>query len=152
MTNYIQSVNSIYIEDTKTIKSKNTILTRYIPDIEISEGYKLSKFKQILKNLSNTTFKIEDIQKLSEFFTQLNGNLAEDFIIFLQTLKKSTKNKVEIFFLEDESSKGIYINITFSQNTDFKTVDREINRFYNILESINSNLWFVNIGENFNEP
>ena len=151
MISYMPSVNSIYRGDTKTKENRNSILYEYTTDIEISEGYRLSNFKQILENFSDENFKTENIQEISEFLTQLNGNLPEDFIKFLQILKNNVRNKVEIFFIDEETSKGIYINIIFDKNTDFETVDKEINKIYDILEDINNNLWFVNIGERFNE-
>lgn len=152
MIGYMQGNNNIYISNFKDSESINSISSKYIFMLETSELYKITRLKDILTAFTDSDFKIENIQEISEFLANLKGNLAQDFVTFLQQTKDKIDNKVEIFFIDEESSQGIYISIIFDNNTDFETVDKKINELYNILEEINNDLWFVNIGEKFNEP
>lgn len=145
------SLNTIYIEETKNRKDTNTT----VPYTEISEiggEYKKQLYKQELTGIIDNNIKMLNPSELIDFLMELSEKQVNDFIKFLKILKLKINNKIEIFSVKDDEAKGIYINVLFPENESFEKVDEKMDQIYDILDSVNKNLWFVNIGESFYEP
>jgi len=126
----------------------------------ISKGSEIAKKQEFinkkflidrLSRLKDKNFNILDIEEIADFLLKFDRKTIEDTLKFLESLKKLAKHKVEIFFIDEDDLKGIYIDIIFDKNISFSDVDKEIDKFYNLLDEINKDLWFLNIGERFIE-
>jgi len=113
--------------------------------------YSKKLVKEILQSMNNTRFYISDAEKIANFLSDFDEKIITDVLTFFKSLKSLMNNRIEIFFIDNENYKGIYIDIAFNKNADFSKVDEVINKIYDLLDNINKDLWFINIGEKFSK-